>query len=59
MLTDIDVRLEGERAVIAPPYATAEWGEGDNGWTIHFNPECNSTTDASAREIKSVPSPRP
>jgi hypothetical protein len=40
-LTQIDDRVEGERAVIAPPYATAEWREGAAGWTTHFNEKCD------------------
>ena len=39
-LTQIDERLEGDRAIIAPPYATAQWAEGDSKWTTLFNAEC-------------------
>jgi hypothetical protein len=46
VLTDIDVRLEGEHAVIAPPYATAEWYEGTQRWTTQFNSECEPSTGA-------------
>ena len=31
VLTKIDTRLQGKRAVTAPPYATAEWDEGAAG----------------------------
>jgi len=41
-LTDIDVRLQGKAAAIGPPYATAEWAEGDKGWTTHFDAACES-----------------
>ncbi len=40
VLTDIDARLEGDRAVIAPPYATADWPEDEKGWRTQFNTEC-------------------
>lgn len=40
VLTDIDTRLHGDRAVIAPPYATADWPEDEKGWRTQFNAEC-------------------
>ena len=41
MSTSIDERYEHERAVIAGPYATAEWANGAEGWTVAFNEECH------------------
>ena len=41
VLTQIDLRLEGSVAEIAPPFATAEWSETGTGWTAHFNPACH------------------
>jgi hypothetical protein len=57
VLTQIDIRLEGDRAVIAPPYATAEWNEGSNGWTTHFNSKCNlvSPPKTTSTEPKTAP----
>jgi hypothetical protein len=40
--TAMDERLEGEHAVIAPPYASAELGEDDKEWHTMFNAECES-----------------
>jgi hypothetical protein len=42
VLNDIDVDYEKDHAVIAPPYAFAEWDEGNAGWTVRLNPECKS-----------------
>ena len=46
VLTDMDERLEGKQAGIAPPYANAEWAAEDKGWTTHFNAECESKAGA-------------
>lgn len=44
-----DRRLEGEeRSGIAPPYATAEWYEGDAGWTVDLNPACKPSSPVAA-----------
>jgi hypothetical protein len=47
ILTRIDERLEGDKAVIAPPYATAEWEKDADGWTTHFNPACTPNKSSS------------
>ena len=45
--TDIDTRLEGKQAVIAPPYSTAQWPEEANGWQTNFNAECRTPAAAA------------
>lgn len=52
-LTQIDTRLEGDRATIAPPYAMARWNENGTGWVTDFNPGCNSNSSAP----RSAPKP--
>jgi hypothetical protein len=52
VLTDIDARLEPEHPVIAPPYATAEWADGDSGWTTQFNAECESNAAKPCYELE-------
>lgn len=38
--TDMDVRIEGSRAVIGPPYAYAQWGDNAQSWTVDLNERC-------------------
>jgi hypothetical protein len=46
LLTDVDTRLEGDKAVIAAPYAHAQWSENQTGWTVHLNPKCQSVASS-------------
>jgi len=60
MLTQIDTRIEGDHAGIAPPYATAEWDEDHNGWTTHFNAKCDpSATPVNAPSVSVNSNPAP
>ena len=45
VLNRIDIRVYGngdeDRALVAPPYATAQWMQGEKEWTTQFNPACS------------------